>query len=119
MDHSQIIEYGLGKPGTSLRYPFDPDLPVLFVADKMFALLGGFNGAPSVNLKTDPELAWVQRQQYPETVLPGYHMNKTHWNTVILNGKVPDEELLTMVDDSYRLVVSKLPKSKRDGLISP
>jgi predicted DNA-binding protein (MmcQ/YjbR family) len=101
MDHLFIQTYGLKKPGTSLRTPFDPNLPVLFV-----------------NLKADPETAWLQRSQYPGTVLPGYHMNKQHWNTVILDGAVPDEELLQMVDESYMLVLGKLPKAQRESLLA-
>lgn len=113
MNHAALIEYGLEKPGVSLQYPFDPDLPVLFVRKKMFALLGSYQGFPSINLKAEPEVGWLLRQKYPETVLPGYHMNKTHWNTVLLNGTVPEEELKEMVDDSYRLVRGKLPKAER------
>ncbi|WP_231571591.1 MmcQ/YjbR family DNA-binding protein [Gordoniibacillus kamchatkensis] len=66
MNHQQLIDIGLTKRGTSLRYPFDPDLPVLFVRDKMFALLGHTKaGIPSVNLKTHPDEAWLQRETYP------------------------------------------------------
>jgi predicted DNA-binding protein (MmcQ/YjbR family) len=117
MDHKRIADYGLSKPGTSLRYPFDPDLPVLFVADRMFALLGKHQSFPSVNLKAEPETAWLLREKYPGSVLPGYHMNKRHWNTVVLNGTIPDREVLEMVDESYQLVCAKLPKSVRNGLL--
>ncbi|GIP24642.1 MmcQ/YjbR family DNA-binding protein [Paenibacillus sp. J22TS3] len=113
MNHQQLIELGLGYPGTSLRYPFDPELPVLYVGSKMFALLGTHEGVESVNLKVDPDEAWVQRESYPGTVLPGYHMNKRHWNTVVLNGQVPDEIIASMLLESYQLVVSKMPKASR------
>jgi predicted DNA-binding protein (MmcQ/YjbR family) len=117
MNHRQLIDVGLSKRGTSLRYPFDPELPVLFVRNRMFALLGtSKDGVPSVNLKTHPDEAWLQREAYPGAVLPGYHMNKRHWNTVLLNGAVPDDVILDMLDESYRLVVAKLPKADREAL---
>ncbi|MNS18378.1 hypothetical protein D3C72_500690 [compost metagenome] len=113
MNHQELIELGLGYPGTSLRYPFDPGLPVLFVGSKMFALLRSHLDVESVNLKTSPEEAWVQRESYPGAVIPGYHMNKRHWNTVLLNGQVPDEVITAMLQESYQLVVSKMPKASR------
>lgn len=116
MNHSRIAEAGLAKPGTTLRHPFDPDLPVLFVGSKMFALLGHTGDRESINLKADPEEAWLLRQQYPEAVLPGYHMNKKHWNTVVLDGTVPDDEVFAMLEQSYQLVRSKLPKRERDEI---
>ncbi|RIE02042.1 MmcQ/YjbR family DNA-binding protein [Cohnella faecalis] len=113
MNHETLIAYGLKLPGSSLKYPFEPDLPVLYVGGKMFALFGSNGARQSVNLKADPEEAWLMRQQYPESVLPGYHMNKRHWNTVVLDGTVPDEEVTEMLDQSYRLVFGKLPKRIR------
>lgn len=110
------MKRGLQLPGTTLRYPFDPDLPVLFVGSKMFALLGHTGERESINLKADPEEAWLLRQQYPEAVLPGYHMNKKHWNTVVLDGTVPDDEVFAMLEQSYQLVRSKLPKRERDEI---
>lgn len=117
MNHQQLIEAGLGKRGTSLRYPFDPDLPVLFVRDKMFAILGTTQGTPSISLKASPDEIWLQREAYPNAVLPGYHLNKRHWNTVVLNGIVPEVTVLQMLDESYRLVVAKLPKAERETLL--
>jgi predicted DNA-binding protein (MmcQ/YjbR family) len=119
MNHEQLIELGLSYNGTSLRYPFDPHMPVLFVHNKMFALLGKQQGVESVNLKTSPEEAWLQRESYPDSVLPGYHMNKRHWNTVILNRSMPDDVIVTMLRESYQLVVAKLPASERQLLIGP
>ncbi len=116
MNHNLLIEQGLRLAGSSLQYPFDPDLPVLFVGSKMFALLGKTGKHESVNLKADPEEAWLLRQQYSGSVLPGYHMNKKHWNTVVLDGKVPDSEVLAMLEQSYRLVWSKLTKREREEL---
>ena len=116
MNHAKLIEYGLVRVGSSLRYPFDPDLPVLFVGSKMFALLGSTGEHESVNLKADPEEAWLLRQQYPGSVLPGYHMNKKHWNTVELDGTIDDVDLQEMVEHSYELVVRALPRRERDAL---
>jgi predicted DNA-binding protein (MmcQ/YjbR family) len=116
MNHSQLIERGLAKKGASLRYPFDPGLPVLFVGNKMFALLGRTGEHESVNLKADPEEAWLLRRQYEGSVLPGYHMNKRHWNTVVLDGKVPGEEVLEMLEQSYQLTWRKLTRLEREQL---
>ena len=116
MNHHQLIEIGLNYEGTSLRYPFDPDLPVLFVQKRMFALLGKLHGVEMVNLKTSPDEAWLHRETYPEAVIPGYHMNKKHWNTVLLNGVVPDEVIIEMLWESYQRVIAKLPKVERESL---
>jgi predicted DNA-binding protein (MmcQ/YjbR family) len=117
MDHKRLIELGLGYKGTSLRYPFTMELPVLYVRERMFALLGKQQGVESVNLKTSPHEAWSQRETYPGAVIPGYHMNKQHWNTVILNGAVPDAVVVDMLEESYRRVVAKLPRADRNGLV--
>ncbi|MCZ8511094.1 MmcQ/YjbR family DNA-binding protein [Paenibacillus filicis] len=116
MNHAQLITRGLSLPGTEVRYPFDPAMPVLFVGSRMFALLGAYQGQPSANLKTDPETAWIAREQYAGTVIPGYHMNKKHWNTVLLNGRVPEAELLQMLEESYGLVLNKLPLRERQAI---
>ncbi len=116
MNHQQLIEIGLNYEGTSLKYPFAPDLPVLFVKNRMFALLGNLHGVEMVNLKTSPDEAWVHRETYPGSVLPGYHMNKKHWNTVLLNHTVPDDVILEMLWESYQRVIAKLPKIERESL---
>ncbi|MEK8132354.1 MmcQ/YjbR family DNA-binding protein [Paenibacillus filicis] len=114
MNHQAIITHVLSKPGTRLRYPFDPDLPILFVGDKMFAVLGTTSGVQSVTLKADPDTVWLTRETYPGTVLPGYHMNKKHWNTVVLNGLLPETELLDMLEESYQLVRRKLTRAMKE-----
>lgn len=83
----------------------------------MFALTD-IESFKSVNLKCDPEEAVGLREQYPDSVLPGYHMNKTHWNTVVNNAQVPDHLLLKWTDDSYRLIVETLPKKAKESLRS-
>lgn len=118
MNHEILIAHGLQLAGTSLQYPFDPNLPVLFVGSKMFALFGMTDGKQSVNVKVVPEETWLLREQYSGTVIPGYHMNKKHWNTVILDGIVPNHELIDMLELSYHLVFSKLTKKEREELTS-
>ncbi|GBF77613.1 hypothetical protein PA598K_06170 [Paenibacillus sp. 598K] len=116
LDTRQLMREGLSRPGTALRYPFDPDIPVLFVGSKMFALFGVHEGVERVNLKTQPEEAWLQRETYPGAVIPGYHMNKKHWNTVLLNGRVPNDVILTMLEESYQLVWAKLTRAAREAI---
>ncbi len=112
MDFETLRNYLLEKPGASEDFPFDNVTLVIKVCDKMFALLGVNNDPLRINLKCDPIKAEFLRQHHP-TVLPGYHMNKRHWNTVVLDGSIPDTEIYAMIDDSYGLVVQGLPKSMR------
>jgi predicted DNA-binding protein (MmcQ/YjbR family) len=81
----------------------------------MFALAALDDVPSTVNLKCDPDLALELRDRY-EQVQPGYHMNKKHWNTVVLDGVIPEHEIRKMVDHSYELVVQSLPKAKRGKL---
>jgi len=112
MDLAEFREYCLRKPGASEQTPFGPDVLVFKVGGKIFALASLDEVPPRVNLKCDPDLALDLRDRY-EQVTPGYHMNKRHWNTVVLDGVIPDRELRQMIDHSYELVVASLPKAKR------
>ncbi len=112
MNLETFREYCLAKPGANETTPFGDDTLVFKVAGKMFALAALDEVPPSVNLKCDPDLALELRDRY-EQVRPGYHMNKKHWNTVVLDGVIPDSGLTKMIDDSYGLVVRSLPKAKR------
>jgi predicted DNA-binding protein (MmcQ/YjbR family) len=103
MDIKEILTYCLNKPGAFEDYPFGPDPIVLKVGSKMFALLSIKEGKGAISLKCDPFIAEALRQQY-DAVKPGYHLNKQHWNTVTLDGTVPDREVLWMVDCSWGLV---------------
>ena len=85
------------------------------VAGKVFALVPLAESPGSVSLKCDPDLAAGLRSRYP-AVTPGYHLNKRHWNTVTLDGSVPEDELLDLIDHSYQLVVAGLPRAKRAAL---
>lgn len=112
MDFEALRSYLLSKPESVEDFPFDTVTLVFKVAGKMFALLGINDDPLRINLKCDPHKAELLRQQYP-AVLPGYHMNKRHWNTVVLDGSVSEMALKEMIDESYELVVKGLPKSRR------
>ena len=119
MNIESYREYCLQKPGTTEHFPFNEDTLVFKVMGKMFALsslTSWENGEPRINLKCDPEEAVLLREQYPESVLPGYHMNKQHWNTVVLNGELTTKELQEFIDHSYALIVSSLTKKLKEEL---
>ena len=107
--------YFKNKSGSIEDYPFGPDTLVYKVMGKMFALVGIDESPLRINLKCDPNEAIILRDMY-ESVIPGYHMNKEHWNTVILDGNIPEPEIYKMIDESYRLVVKSLKKSYREKL---
>lgn len=98
--------------GAEETYPFGEDVLVVKVAGKMFALLPHDPVPPRVNLKCEPDFAIELRSRF-DAIGPGYHMNKKHWNTVLLDGTVPDALLLELVQHSWDLVVRSLPRSKR------
>ncbi len=114
MNFEDYREYCLGKPFVSEGFPFDKSTLVFKVDGKMFALadVDAFN---SVNLKADPEISIELRERY-SAVQPGYHMNKKHWNTVIVNDDLPQDIFFKMIDDSYDLVFLSLSKKRRDEL---
>jgi len=114
MDLEQLRRYLKAKPGAVEDFPFDLVTLVAKVGGKMFALVGTDEMPLRLNLKCDPLKAEVLREYYP-AVLPGYHMNKRHWNTVVLDGTMPDADVRAMIDESYDLVVKGLPKAKRPG----
>ena len=112
MNIETLREYCLSKPGVTEGFPFDEDALVFKVMGKMFALMPdrlSEGGHPTINLKCDPEFALILRQTYA-AVEPGYHMNKRHWNTIHIDGTIPDDEIRDMIDQSYELVTSHLPK---------
>ena len=111
MDVAEFREYCLSKPGATEGTPFGPNVLVFKVGGKMFGLAALDEVPATVNLKCDPELALDLRDRY-EQVRPGYHMNKKHWNTVEIEGGIPDVELRKMIDHSYELVIYRLPKPK-------
>ena len=114
MNIEEFREYCLKKKGTSEGFPFDEETLVFKVMDKMFALTN-IAGEFRINLKCDPEKAIELREQYP-AVIPGYHMNKKLWNTVIVDGTVSDKLIYEWIDNSYDLIVAKLTKKKQSEL---
>ncbi len=108
MNIESFRAYCLAKPGVTEAFPFDNQTLVFMVMGKMFALTD-VDLFTSVNLKCDPKEAALLREQH-ETVVPGYHMNKKHWNTVLMDGSLTDSLVMAWIDQSYDLVVAKLPK---------
>lgn len=103
MDYDSLCTYLENKPGARRDMPFGADALVFKVLDKMFALVAWQANPLTISLKADPIDALILRKQY-RAVGPGYHLNKKHWNTVTLDGTIPDEELALMIDESYTLV---------------
>lgn len=108
--------YCLKKKGVTEDFPFDNNTLVFKVMDKLFALTDVEMFA-SVNLKVDPEEGVEIREKY-SSVLPGYHMNKKHWITVLIDGTIPDKLFQSWIDKSYDLVVAKLTKTQKAALES-
>ncbi|MDB5096483.1 MAG: hypothetical protein JWM80_904 [Cyanobacteria bacterium RYN_339] len=102
-------------PGAAAGYPFGPEVVVYKVGGKMFAIAATPPREPRMTLKCDPEWARVLRDTYP-AVIPGYHTNKRHWNTVAWDGTIPDAELRGMIDHAYAQVVKGLTKAQRAAL---
>jgi predicted DNA-binding protein (MmcQ/YjbR family) len=115
MNIESFREYCLSKKGVTEDFPFDENTLVLKVGGKMFALTDLVDEF-KINLKCDPEKA-IELRETHSSVIPGYHMNKQHWNTVIINGSVPDKFLYEWIDHSYRLVFKSLPKKIQNQLI--
>jgi predicted DNA-binding protein (MmcQ/YjbR family) len=112
---NQVRAACTAKPGAVETHPFGPGVAVYKVGGKMFALVPHDGDPPSVNLKCDPEWSEVLRSAYA-AVQPGYHQNKKHWNTVVLDGSVPNDEVRELIDHSYDLVVESLPRDARAAL---
>lgn len=119
MTHTEIIDYCMKKPGAYLDYPFDPIFPVVKVKaqsqekGRIFAQPFMLRGEPKVTLNCTPISAEFYRSVYPDSVVRGWHcppVQQPHFNTVNLDGTVPDKEILLMVDHAYDTVVAKLPR---------
>jgi len=111
MNIEQIREYCLKKKGVTEEFPFDEETLVFKVMGKIF-LLASLDSIPlQFNLKCEPEKAIELREEY-EAVRPGYHMNKRHWNTIIIDGSIAVNKILEWIDDSYNLVALGLKKSE-------
>jgi predicted DNA-binding protein (MmcQ/YjbR family) len=115
MNPKQIATFALKLPETNEEQPFGPSVDVYKVVGKIFVILSPESTPPEVSLKCDPLLAMELRQEFP-AVTPGYHLNKTHWNTVSLDGSVPTSEIKSMITHSYDQVVAGLPKADRQRI---
>ena len=115
MNIEEYRDYCLKKKGVTESFPFNETVLVFKVMNKMFALTDT-DDEFKISLKCDPEKAIELRELYPDSVLPGYHLNKALWNTIYIDGKIQDKLLYEWIDDSYSLIVSSLPKIKRKEL---
>lgn len=115
MDIESLREYCLKKKGVTEEFPFGNETLVYKVMGKIFLLTGLASESFTFNVKSDPDKAVELREQY-DAVQPGYHMNKKHWNTIHVDGRLSNQLLKEMIDDSYTLVVNSLPKKQREEL---
>ncbi len=115
MNIEEIREYCIAKPGATESFPFNDTALVFKVAGKMFALLDLSEDGRGITLKCDPELAVELREQYSE-IKPAWHFNKEHWNGVSIQGGLGNRHLKEMIDHSYDLVASALPKKSKEEL---
>jgi predicted DNA-binding protein (MmcQ/YjbR family) len=112
---AELRDHCLTFPGSQETFPFGPRTSVFKVADKIFALSQLTASPLEISLKCEPVLA-EQLRQVHAAVRPGYHLHKRHWNTVVLDGSLPDALVRDMIEDSYDLVVSALPAARRRAL---
>jgi predicted DNA-binding protein (MmcQ/YjbR family) len=115
MDATELRAWCLQQAGASEDFPFGPEHSVFKVAGKIFALSALDRTPLEVSVKCEPELAVALRDSYP-AIRPGYHLNKRHWNTITLDGTLPDQLVRDLIEDSYDLVVSALAKRVRERL---
>ncbi|CAN5152612.1 MmcQ/YjbR family DNA-binding protein [soil metagenome] len=116
MDIEILREYCLAKKAATEGFPFGEDTLVFKVLNKIFLLVSLTSSPLQFNAKCDPDKAVELREQYGGVIMPGYHMNKTHWNTVIIDGSLSMALLKEMIDDSYNLIVKSLPKKDKETL---
>ncbi len=112
MDIESLREYCLSKAGTKETLPFGPDTLVYKVGGKVYLLMGLESESLRFNVKCDPDLAIELREQYA-CVLPGWHMNKKHWNTIVVDGSVSGKQLREWIDHSYNLILNSLPQKQK------
>lgn len=115
MNIQEFRDFCLSFNKVTEEFPFDNNTLVFKVMGKMFALCD-VDEFKSINLKCDPIKAIQLREEFPGIVIPGYHMNKKHWNTVVMDNNIPDEKINEWIRDSYDLVVAKLPKKDQAKL---
>jgi predicted DNA-binding protein (MmcQ/YjbR family) len=117
MEWKEILNYCLGKPGAEETFPFGPDVSVIKTGSLMFALISADEKSIRISLKCDPVEAESLRKTYA-AVTPGYHMNKAHWNTVELDGSIPQQVLCAMIDASHEMVFKKLSRKEKSLILS-
>jgi len=115
MNTEALRDYCLTRTGATESFPFGEETLVFKVGGKIFALMDTESRPTTINLKCDPERAAQLREQF-SAVVPGYHMNKTHWNTVTLDGSIRSSDVQDWIDHSYALVRKSLPKAIREQL---
>ena len=114
MNIEQYRDYCIAKPGVTEGFPFDDKVLVFKVMGKMYALTD-VNTFASINLRSDPERAIDLRESYPG-IVPGFHMNKSNWNTITTDGSVPDPVLYELIDHSYEMITASLSKKLKEEL---
>jgi len=116
MDANEVLDYCLAKKGVTESFPFDNETLVMKVGTKMFLLMSLERQPLNINVKTDPEWSLELREKYPQ-ITGAFHMNKTHWNSVSLDGLKRDL-ILKMIDQSYDLVFKSLTKKAKEEIIN-
>lgn len=117
MHVEQFRDYCLSKVGVTEEFPFDEHTLVFKVMGKVFAIVPLERNPSQANLKCDPEWAERLREEYDGLIYPGFHMNKKHWNTVLLAERLPSKLVMELVDHSYELVVAKFTKALRQAWV--
>lgn len=107
MEYDQVKQYFLSKEGSQLDYPFGEDVAVFKYDGKMFGLLRCDKSILNINVKCNPDDALALRDIY-HSIVPGYHMNKKHWNTLIVDGRLPEDLIKAQIDQSYKLIVESV-----------
>ena len=115
MKYTELEKVLLGFNDASLSFPFDEKTAVFKIAQKMFALVGLEWEPLGINLKCDPDDAQILRSQF-DAIIPGFHMNKDHWNTVLLDGSLDPDLVIKLIEDSYILVVRNMSKKEQGRL---
>ncbi|HOF33323.1 MAG TPA: MmcQ/YjbR family DNA-binding protein [Spirochaetota bacterium] len=118
MDLTEIRNYCIKKPGSTEDFPFDFDILVIRLSVKIYLLTDIKTVPLKINLKCDPDNALYLREHYKDKILPGHHMNKKHWNTVIIDGSIPENEIYKMIDESYSLVYKGLNRKQQEKINS-
>jgi predicted DNA-binding protein (MmcQ/YjbR family) len=116
MNKKNVDEYFLSKLGAIKEMPFIIPVPVYKIGEKMFGLMNIHEDRPSINLKNSKEENLSLRNIFEE-IVPGYHMNKEHWNTIYLDGKLSDEMIRNLIDKSYTIVFNSLNKSTKKRIL--